>query len=333
MSSILICNNYGQKYDGIGDYSKKIYGDIVEKVFTSNTKVGCKFSRVFDCGMTKAIIKATYYAYRNNSKNIIIEYPFVEWNPLICIPMIILKFICLAKDKKLIIGIHEYNRVNFFRKIVIIFIALIANKILVTEKANYNSLKILNKKILKIEIPSNIDFYNKISSKKTNQFIFFGMVNKAKAFQEMLEGWDLFNQLNSYKLVIVTASKLERIAIHKNVEYLYNAEDNVVAEKLLESTYAILPIRPNIDEKNATYKAACLAGCIPIGIFCEEYRKLDFIVNMEKYTKEEFYEKFKEAITLSSKNKCYSIQSYAERFSLKKAKIKMKRILKGEAND
>lgn len=332
MSTILICNNYGQSYDGIGDYSKKIYGDIIEKVFTSNTKVDSKFDRLFDLGMTKAIIKAACYAYCSADESIIIEYPFVEWNPLICVSISILKFVCIATDKKLFVTIHEYNRVNFLRKITIIFFTLIANAVLVTEKSNFDSLRRLNSKIYKIEIPSNIEFSQKIKSKKRNQFIFFGMVNKAKAFQEMLEGWDLFNETSDYKLVIVTASKLKEVTSHKNIEYLYNVEDNIVAKKLLESTYAILPIIPNVDEKNATYKAACLAGCIPIGIFCEEYRKLDFVVSMEKYTKDEFCKKFKEAIATDKDDVRY-IQNYAEKFSLKKAKDKMKCILKGEVND
>lgn len=329
MRNILICNNYGQRFDGIGDYAKKIYEDIVDRVYTSSTRPDEKFNRLFGLGMSKAMLHAVNDLWKQKNINIIIEYPFIEWNPCICVVILFLKLLSKKQDGKIFITFHEYSRVNVLRKMVILFLAVIADEIMVTEKKNFKILTKINSKIHKIEIPSNIEFEKYPKKKCENQFIFFGLVNKAKAFGEMLEGWDEFNKSNKNKLIVITASRLENIDKHRNIEYIYNADDSVVKEKLLESAYAILPIKPYIDEKNTTFKAACLAGCIPIGVFCDEYKKLDFVLDMNQYTKNDFCSAFSKSILLNSKS-TFIIQRYSEKFSLYKAKHKIEFILKKE---
>lgn len=294
MKIVLICNNYGQKFDGIGAYSHKIYSGFDVDVCTAITRPEKNFMRIFGLGMSISVLKASIKLMSGHYANVIIEYPFVEWNPLFCFVVLWLKLITIVTKVNMVVSLHEFVRVNYLRRVVIIYLALLADTVLVTEKENFRKLKEWNDNIHKIEIPSNIEFSNDVKVKDTKQFVFFGIVNKAKAFNEMLEAWDIFNENKEYKLVILTSSKLDGMENHKNVEYVYNASDEEVKNIMLESAFSIVPIKPYVDEKNATFKASCLAGCVSIGKFCDEYKRLHGVKNLDNYTTSSFLEIFNE---------------------------------------
>lgn len=305
MKVILVCNNFGAKYDGIGAYVEKLYNSLIVngsdvKIYTAYCKPNEMLKRIFGFGMTRAIFRATKDILFEKFNKAIIEYPFVEWNPLFCLGVLILKIATVLTGTELIVIIHEYKRVNIIRKAVIIYLTLLGNKILVTEKENFDLLKKYNDKINKINIPSNIDIQYDKNIEKKKEFVYFGIVNKAKAFNEMMTAWDDFNCDSKYKLYCITSSKLKNMEKHKNVEYIFNASDVIINKIMCRSVFSIVPIKPFVDEKNATFKTSCLAGCVSIGNFCEEYKKLPFVVNVDNYKKESFIEAFEKSINIDN---------------------------------
>ena len=133
---------------------------------------------------------------------------------------------------------------------------------------------------------------------RSNQFVFFGLINETKAFNEMLKGWDEFNINSKYKLFIITGSDVKGLERHKNIVYIHNADDDTIFQIMNNCMYCILPVKPQIDEKNATFKTGALAGCICIGKFSEKFSKESFLLDMENYTAECFYNTFKAAIMI-----------------------------------
>lgn len=330
MRMLILCNNYGKKYDGIGAYASKVYCNLTNIVISAETNPKDKISRVFGLGMSIAVFKAAYVLLKQDIKKVVIEYPFIEWNPLICFAFVFLKIVSILTRVELISTIHEYDRVNRLRKLVVIYLTLISSKIIVTEGNNFKKLKRYNNNIYKIEIPSNIEFKKSGVNKLRNSFVFFGMVNRAKAFNEMLDAWDEFNNEGLYSLVIVSASYLNDIQRHKNVTYAYNVEEEEVETIMLQSAFSILPIKPYIDEKNATFKTSCLAGCISIGVFCDEYKNLDFTVNMLNYDKLSFIKAFNKCTEFNS-DALLDMQSkalhYGEDFKLDSVRSKILQII------
>lgn len=123
---------------------------------------------------------------------------------------------------------------------------------------------------------------------KQKVFIYFGLINKSKAFNEMLEAWNRFNQKRKSILKIITSSDIYFSDIPKNVEVYKNLSDDEVINVFDESQYVILPIVPEVSPLNATFKTASLFGCISIGRFIDEFTEKTFIININSYDKDTF---------------------------------------------
>ena len=118
-----VCTNFDSSKDGIGHYTAKIVKEIKENyflevyVFTNNTYYLNYFKLFFSLKMSLQLIKAFGIIKKNRAdKNyIFLEYPFVEYNPLIFIILFILKLQKKSSDK-IILSLHEYSRTKKIRK-------------------------------------------------------------------------------------------------------------------------------------------------------------------------------------------------------------------------
>lgn len=296
----IIVNNYGQKYDGIGAYSKvmseNFSASLKYDIYTSicNPEDG-RISKIFNVGMSRCFFKLIRNINKYNT--VMIEYPFVEWNPIIVIVFMLLRLVTKIKNIKIILSLHEYERVNALRKAVIEVLASYSDLVIVSNENTKKSISKYNSNVLIREIPTNIyGIIRRKTEQSMNKYVYFGLVNNSKAFQEMVDGWDKFNYKNKYILYIVTGTKLYDIeAKHRNVRYVYNADNDAVFSILNSCMFSVLPIKPEIDEKNATFKAGALAGCLCIGKFCERFKDKEFILNMDGYTDTDFYNVFVES--------------------------------------
>lgn len=293
----VVANNYGKTYDGVGAFSKEIVtrfsSNIVSDVYTSNCNGDDGIiSRLLTLGMTKCLLKLS-----NNIKKydtVIIEYPFVEWNPIIVFAFTVLNKQANENNKKVILSLHEYDRVNFFRRIVIDFFVKRSNLVLVSNIEMLSKVKSLNQSVKIREIPTNISGVPTTKNRSSMQkFVFFGLINKAKAFGAMIEGWKKFNHNGTKTLYIISSTRLDdELLKGSNIVYIHNADNDAVFKIMNECMFCILPIIPVVDEKNATFKTALLAGCICIGRFARPFLNKGFLINMNKYSKNDFYESF-----------------------------------------
>ena len=297
----IITNNFNKDYDGIGAYAHNIAGNFSEKIFSEIYTSECrgdnsKARKFTTLGMTKAIGRAKKNI--NNIDAVIIEYPFVEWNPIIVPSLLLLRRKCTALGRKIFLSLHEYSRVNALRRMIIRFLIRISDCIFVSDFETKKKLSKFGKVTYLRDIPTNICSVEKNVEKKNNQFVFFGLINKAKAFQEMIEAWDVFNNDRRYCLNILTSTEYHDVGRHMNVEFDFGFSNEEIMKRMSNSRYCIIPIRPEVDRKNATFKTGALAGCICIGAFCEEYRNLPFVVNMSDYSSAEFEKAFYTAVNM-----------------------------------
>lgn len=303
-----IANNYGKPHDGVGAYAKVIVsnfsGYVNVDVFSSIcVSTDSALKKLLSRGMTKEINKVQKNI--SNYDAVIIDYPFVEWNPFIIFAYKRLCSNAHKERKKIIASIHEYNRVNQFRKKVIEFLVKKADLTLVCNEELKKSLSPFSNNIKIRDIPTNI--YSPVTqcSFSRNNYVFFGLINGSKAFVEMLAGWDEFNNMGAYHLDIITGTQIEiDISKHNNIKVTYEAEDNHIMQIMSSCAFCILPIIPEIDSKNTTFKTASLARCISIGKFSASFSSFDFVLNMPSYTPQEFVKTLKKTQALTDLDIC-----------------------------
>lgn len=299
MKIINICANYGGTRDGIGDYSKKILENIKEidkeieiDNFSSDIQNYSKIHRIISLKMSNNIKKA-YKAIKREKYDIVnIEYPFTEWNPLIVLFYRRLVRISKKKQVKVCISLHEYERVNKLRKLVIEQLVKKADFVLVTSESTKKFIEKYNDKIYIRDIPSNIPKGKEVETKKKeiNTFVYFGLINSSKAFKEMIDGWiSNYNKYPDNKLIIITSSETD-IKDDYGIQVKRNLQEKEIEDIMQKSTYTILPIKPNINFNNATLKTATLFGNVPIGVFSDIIKDSDkpFFLNMKNYETTEF---------------------------------------------
>lgn len=339
MRILSLCGNYNSLKDGIGRYGKLLNDKLkkqeeVQEIFiaTAYTDDMTNKQLKFSLEMSRAIIKAVKIIKKEEIDTLIIEYPFMEHNPIIIFLFVYLKIICNKKNISVVLSLHEYLRAKKLRQILIKILVILSNKIIVSDKITKNSLSKYNKQIFIRDIPCNIESPMKISKEVNREFIYFGLVNNSKAFFPMIEAWKEFNKEKIYKLNIITSSPIETTEWEKfGIKLLENLEEKEIAKCMEKANFCILPILPNISYNNSTFKTASMFGCISIGKFDNDFKKLKFIIELNSYEKDEFIHGFQEAISLNEKKLkdfFYKSREFGKIFSMKNAAIKTLEIVK-----
>lgn len=292
-----IVNNFGKTYDGIGAYAKVMYDNLPKGVEEVVYSAVCresknKFKYMFNFGMTKEIFRCVKNFFADKADVVLIEYPFMEWNPLILIPIYCLFMKCRRYKIPLIISLHEYGRTHCLRKLMSRQICKIADHVFVTTEEMKKDITEFSSRVSIRNPPSSIwnkEVMQQDITKDYNSFSYFGLITSAKAFSEMMSAWDIINKERKNHLYILSGSFLENIEKqHTGVTYIYNADDATVLRTLRQCTYCFTPIKPEVDSKNSSFKTATVAGCICIGRFCNQMAKLPFVVQMDGYQVENF---------------------------------------------
>ncbi len=303
-----LSNNYGKSYDGVGDFARaqnESFPDWIEcDIYTADcTYETSKIGRFLGLGMFKEILRLSKVFGAKGYDIVMMDYPFVEWNPFILLPLLGLKRKITKYNKRFVLSLHEYNRVNPLRKMIIRYICRMADMVLVGDEEIKKSISAFSREIAIRPIPTNL--YNKAVmeediAKRSECFVYFGLVNHAKAFYELLDAWSLYNEKNAKTLYILTASPLEGLEEkYPGVRYLYNKNADEILRIMKCCAFCMIPVIPEVDMKNATFKTGSLAGCVCVGRFGEEYMQLPFVVQMENYTVEEFQKTFESLDNIS----------------------------------
>ena len=306
MNVISIANNYGKSYDGVGAYAEAVsshYCDSIRfRFFTGDCRPDVSpVKRIFNTGMHKAFSCAVQYCRSTKVDYAIVEYPFVEWNPVVVRDMEELSSVLHAFAGKLVLSVHEYERLNPIRKKVVELLAERSDSLLVTSKETGEALARFCG-IYKVRvIPSNIDVPGMVSTVgERTGFVYFGIVNKAKAFDEMLTAWDSISTHDG-ELSVITASDLGDIETHHNdLRYYKGLDDEEIVNIMTSCVCCVLPILPVVDGKNTTFATAVRCGCLCIGRFCQEYAELPFTICVDDYSPAALAEAFVRVSMLSS---------------------------------
>ena len=294
-----IVNNFGKTYDGIGAYAKVMYDNLPKGVEEVVYSAVCresknKFKYMFNFGMTKEIFRCVKNFFADKADVVLIEYPFMEWNPLILIPIYCLFMKCRRYKIPLIISLHEYGRTHCLRKLMSRQICKIADHVFVTTEEMKKDITEFSSRVSIRNPPSSIwnkEVMQQDITKDYNSFSYFGLITSAKAFSEMMDAWDEINRDGNRHIYILSATMLGNIEKqHKGVTYIYNADDEMILKTLRRCAYCFIPIKPEIDSKNTTFKTASVAGCISVGKFCTEMADLPFVIPMNGYQIKDFIE-------------------------------------------
>lgn len=321
-----IVNNYGEKFDGVGAYAKAMRQNfppwIETTVYSSVCSTQSKWRKILSLGMTKELFRVCRDARKDRFDIILLEYPFVEWQPLIILPILLLHGL-IRKKKKFVLSLHEYLRGNKLRRLMARLLCQLSDAVIVSDETMQESIVDFTKQSYVRPIPSNMlydeNLFTKEIKRDSKQFVFFGIVNpKTKAFDEMIEAWDKFNADNRYKLCIISSTKLENIEVnHKKITYVHDADDQLVIETMKTSAFCLLPIKPEVDLRSATFKTACLSGCVCIGMFTDQFQNLPFVIHTD-YQPAHFQQAFEKAAQLSDAeiaNKSHAAEEWAQQFT------------------
>ncbi len=308
---IVVVNNYGKNYDGIGDYAQNVYESIEKsipvKVFTAETSPSSKLKRLLSFKMVHVFAQLLKYLKRSDTKvdSIIIEYPFLDCNPLIIGKMKRLFKICQEKRIPVFLSLHEYFRTSKIRQYIINAMIRFSDVLLVSNKAMAEQFESSKKKIYVREIPANIVNEGKIDfeAKEAFTFAFFGLINKAKAIDSLVEAWNIFydqNKKNNPKLFFITASDVNSLSM-KGCVKIVNASKERINSILSKTSFGILPIIPEINNTNASFKCLMSNGCVTIGRFANNFEFRDCGINIPNYSVDSLVKGFESAINLSPK--------------------------------
>lgn len=306
------------------------YENVDIDIINKNTFHLKGFKKITSLEMTREILN--YIKVNKNSKDekidFIVEYPFMDWNPLTLLALIYLKK--SFKNSKMLLSIHEYYRVNVLRRKAVDLLIAVADGYVITDENLYG--KIDGLKLLR-SIPSNIVKENSREEIKRDpkNYCYFGLINKSKAFYEMIDAWKEFNSEKIYNLNIYTASEINIEEAEKyNIKVIKDLDNKELSLELQKNSFMILPIIPNIDSNNGTLKAAAEHGCIPIGIFSSNMKNLGVRIDSQSYTNQNIKEALEDSRSIDEKSEVSKLKEYSEEFSFKKNAENIYRFLKSK---
>lgn len=295
MKILIICNNIEGNYDGIGKHARIVGEEMHRRGYCVEYLSGKTWNKgilgkFFSFEMSKAFAKAIKRIDDNEIDWVIIEYPFSEYNPLIMFPHIILYLRTRKRKTKIAFSMHEYDRVQTLRRKIIDVFLKFSDLVFVSEKKYFSTLAKYRHKMTLRTISNNISSPNeeKIIDKST--YCYIGLVNSSKAFTEMIDAWKIFNTDNKNKLQIVSATDLSDWHFNgiSGITYHHNLSNEKAARIIFDSTFSIIPVKPEIGFNNSSMVTSTQCGCIPIGIFNQEIVNNDFLINMNSYAIDDF---------------------------------------------
>lgn len=230
-------------------------------------------------------------------------------NPLVLLMHFVLWVVSRFVQTKVAYSMHEYDRVKPLRRFMIRGMLPFTDLIFISEDKYFKSLTHYSAKMHLRIIPSHgITFIPNIKDFSSHKrYCYFGLVNKSKAFVEMIRAWDVFNVDGKYSLDIVTMSDLSEFKLesHKGVTCHYNLSDVEAGVVLSKCVFSIVPVIPCIGYNNSSLVSTIQCGCIPIGKFNNSLKNNSFVINMKSYDVDDFVA----ALNNSQKNDDFEVKS------------------------
>gem|GEM_PF-3695868 len=321
MRILLICCNFGNIRDAIGVGASKLYNLLsaspeTENVIYENADTADmnRLGWIFSLRMTRAILRAAKKIKPQGITHVLVEYPFQEYNPAIIPAFGVLAAECRKNGTKLCMSLHEYLRAKKLRRMVVENFAKKSDIVFVSDKPTEDALRAFAGKIVIRSIAAGICPVKSIDlNAKTDDFIYFGLVNRSKAFAEMLEAWKIFNADGRYRLRILTSTDISRYEPFDNSITIYrDLPEDQVAEHFAQCGYAIAPIVPFVFAGNSSFKTAAAFGCICTGSFSDSFPAPEFAVTTDSYDPAVFAEALRTAVGISEEERLQKMKAAME---------------------
>lgn len=333
---LIICNNAEGNEDAIGKHGKILSEQFVNMGYLSNilsAKSGFgKYTSFFSMAMSWVFCKASLRIIKGKYDFVIVEYPFREHNPIIIIFYLLLFLVAKRKHTKMLLSIHEYDRVNILRRRVIDILMKFCDWIFVSEDKYLSKFGNLTRRMSVRTIPNHIVCEKDNKSYNPNSFCYMGLVNKSKAFIEMLNAWKMFNVNKENSLAIISSSELSEWHLEKydGVTYYHNSTNTEVVDVMFPCAFSIVPIIPDIGYNNSSFVSAIQCGCVPIGKFGDSLRNKSFVVNVNDYSVDSLVETFRQVQQMSTEkfNKLSEdCMNFGKNFSIEKTALQMTTVM------
>ena len=212
-----VCTNYSSTKDGIGHYTSKIVKELKKDkllnvyVYSADTYNLSKLYLFFSLKMTIVLFKVMRLTLCSKEKNfILLEYPFVEYNPIFFLALTLLK-ILKHKNTKIVISLHEYSRTKKLRKLFIELLLPFSDIVLFTKEIDVELFVNKNIYFKKRIIPTNIEPQTKfvpLYDEKNINICFFGIINfETKEIDNMIKAWNVYsNETTKIKFHVISSS-------------------------------------------------------------------------------------------------------------------------------
>lgn len=331
MRVIIIGNNTEGNIDGIGKHARILSEEFNRQGHLAKLYSGVSglnsFSSLFSFAMSWVYLKVIYEILIHHYDLVIVEYPFRDHNPFIAIPHILLSLIAKSRSTIFAVSMHEYDRVNKLRQMLIDVLRFFSDVVYVSEKKYVERFDHGRNKYYVRTIPNHI-VCNKTNKKyKKSNFCYFGLISKAKAFEEMIEAWRVFNKTGDCHLHIISSSVIpETISIPDSIVYHHDLPMEEVVEIMFDCAYSIVPVVPEIGLNNSSFVSSCQCGCVPIGVFSKDLSSNNYIIHCDDYSIDNFSGALKRSQDINEEE--YKIMSekcieYGRNFSLEKTVTQM----------
>jgi|26BtaG_2_1085354.scaffolds.fasta_scaffold01071_4 hypothetical protein len=295
-----VCTNYGSTKDGIGHYTSKIVDELRKNsslkitTYSVTTHHLSKLKLLFSMKMSLELLRLKRELQKKSDNSyIILEYPFVEYNPSFLLMLLSIKAKKNIKSK-IVVSLHEYSRTKLFRKLFIRLLIPMSDVVLYTKdediKPFINDIIVFKRRL----IPANIEPSNRKILKQTRELniCFFGIVNfETKEIRNMIEAWEMYLDMvleNKLTFHFISSSFHSDIQANNHLIYHFDLDDNEVSELLHKMQFMILPLKPKISTNNGSLSVCCLHECVPVGVFDDYYNKKELGLSMKNYSMQEF---------------------------------------------
>lgn len=323
---VIGCNTDGS-YDGIGKHARIISEQMKEHpsvesvtLISGRTKGFHKLKKIFSLEMTHAFQKACSVVSEGGIDFLDFEYPFDEFDPWIITAFLKLRRTCHQNGCRIALSMHEYDRVKPLRKAVIRIFLRYSDLVYVSEEKYFHSLSHLNKNLFLRRIPNHIPLKTENVKAYDNHFVYFGLVNKSKAFDEMVQVWDTVNKDAENHLDIVTISDISlNEEEHKGITVHKGLSEEDAAAIMEEATFSVCAIKPCVGYNNSSFVSSVQCGCIPIGCFDDSLKDMDFVIHSPGYDREHFSDAFLSALQMdfeTRRKKSMEAKNFGSQFTI-----------------